>query len=81
MNLGSEALIWLFLIKCCSPSFIGGETFCLVYRVKVMGNGKELIWFIYSTDICEHLLASADDQDNSALVELNHTCIYRVSPL
>lgn len=46
-----------------------------------MENGKELIWFIYSTDICEHLLASFDDQDSSALMELNHTCIYKVSPL
>lgn len=81
MNLGSETLIWLFLIKQYSPSFIGGETFCLVYRVTVMGNGKELTWFIYSTHIHEHLLASADDQDSSALVELNHTCIYQVSPL
>lgn len=32
-------------------------------------------------NICEHLLASADDQDSSSLMELNHTCIYKVSSL
>lgn len=32
VNLESEALQWFLLIKQCGLPFIGGETFCLIYR-------------------------------------------------
>ena len=32
VNLEYEALQWFLLIKQCGLPFIGGETFCLIYR-------------------------------------------------